>query len=428
MNNHQVNRDRHVSDATDLLARLRRPLASLIALSAAAVFAGSSPALAQGSDALQSAGAMAFGPGGLLFVGDTKGAEIHAYQLPASDFTDQSDVSMGNARTLNGRDLVKGIDVKLAALLGTTADQIVINDMVVQQPSQQIFLSVERGRGPDAQPVIVKVNHGELEVVDLDHVPQTVAHITNEPGADAKLEFGQSERSLAITDIEYYNGEVLVAGLSNEDFSSSLRRMRYPFDNRISTSSIEIWHSTHGEFETRAPIIRMMVHQVGGQPYLFAVYACAPLVRIPLSALADGAHVRGETIGELGYGSTPVDMMTYADPSDGKEYLLVTNDMRSATRVAIGDLDHAVAMPVNVPKNFGPAGIAQYAMPITGAEHLKVVNPGWVVEVRRYPVNSSELDLHTLPIPYLLDRADQIVEMNWPDGPDPFGYRTAPAK
>jgi hypothetical protein len=137
--------------------------------------------------------------------------------------------------------------------------------MVVHQPSQQIFLAVERGRGPDARPVIVKVNHGQLEVVGLDGVSQTITHIGDEPDR-ARLEFGQRERDLAITDIEYYKGELFVVGLSNEEFSSTLRRIHYPFDNHISSSSIEIWHSAHGEFETRAPIIRMMIHDVGGQP------------------------------------------------------------------------------------------------------------------------------------------------------------------
>lgn len=389
--------------------------------------ASSAHAAEPAADKLLSAGALAFAPDGTLFVGDTRGAAIHAYPLPPAEFTDQSDISMGNARTFNGRDLISGLDRKIAALLGTTPDQILINDMVVHPPSQQIFLSVERGRGPDSRGLIVKVDHGQVRIVDLAKVHQTSITLADEPDQQ-RLEFGQRERDLAITDIEYVNGELLVAGLSNEEFSSRLRRIPYPFNGHISTASIEIWHTTHGQFETRAPIIRMMVHPVNGQPYLFAVYACAPLVRIPLAALSDGARVRGETIGELGYGSTPIDMLAYVDPADHKDYLLVTNNMRNATRVAVGDLAATPAMPVNAPPNFGPAGIAQYPIPVTGAQHLKQVNPQWAVEIRRYPVNSPQLDLHTLPLPYFLDRADQIVEMNWPNGPDPFGYRKPAAK
>jgi hypothetical protein len=61
------------------------------------------------------------------------------------------------------------------------------------------------------------------------------------------------------------------------------------------------------------------------------VYACTPLVRIPVAALQNGARVRGETIGELGYGNTPLDMIDYVDAADGKEYLLVTHNSRNAT-------------------------------------------------------------------------------------------------
>ena len=76
------------------------------------------------------------------------------------DLTSQTDVISGNFHNFEGRDHVLGLDQKLAALFGTTIDKIVINDMAVHQPTQQIFLSVERGRGTDAIPAIVKVNHG----------------------------------------------------------------------------------------------------------------------------------------------------------------------------------------------------------------------------------------------------------------------------
>ncbi len=54
-----------------------------------------------------------------------------------------------------------------------------------------------------------------------------------------------------------------------------------------------------------------------------------------------------------------VDMLT-TDATDGKEYLLVTNNSRGTTRVAFADVDQAAPMPVNVPHNFGPAGVPQY--------------------------------------------------------------------
>ena len=57
----------------------------------------------------------------------------------------------------------------------------------------------------------------------------------------------------SITDIAYINGQVYVAGLSNEEFASNLRAIQYPFEKVSPGSSIEIYHGAHGAFETRSP-------------------------------------------------------------------------------------------------------------------------------------------------------------------------------
>jgi hypothetical protein len=382
---------------------------------------GSSPLPSAGP--LRSAGVLAFGADNVLFVGDIHGAAVHAFALRDEDLTPQTDVELGNFHNFEGRDLVKGIDRKLAALMGTTYDQVVINDMVVHQPTEQIFISVERGRGTDAMPAIVKVNHGNLEVLDLDGIPHSQIAIPNEPDASAMLEF-EPQSTYAITDIKYYNGEIFVTGISNQRFASTLHRIPYPFNAQMATCTVEIWHPVHGEFETRAPIIRQLIREVDGEPYLFAVYGCTPLVRFPLASLTDGAHVRGDTIGELGYGSNPLDMMTFSDPFDHKEYLLVTIDDRSASRVAVADLKSAPPEPTGVPIDFGPGGLGktQRALPIR-AEHTAILNPKWAVLVWRHPKTSYRLDISTIMVPYFFERKDGMSEMNWPDGPDPFDYR-----
>jgi hypothetical protein len=151
------------------------------------------------SGPLRSAGALAFGPGNVLFVGDITGAAVHAFTLQASDVTPQTDVELGNFHNFEGRDLVLGLDQKLAALFGTTYDKIVVNDMVVHQPSQQIFISVERGRSTDALPAIVKVNHGQVEALELDRIPHSQVAISNEPAPEAMLEFDtQQSYSLSL--------------------------------------------------------------------------------------------------------------------------------------------------------------------------------------------------------------------------------------
>jgi hypothetical protein len=372
---------------------------------------------------LKSAGVLTFGPNNVLFVSDITGAKIHAFALQAKDLTSQTDVISGNFHNFEGRDHVVGLDQKLAALFGTTVDKVVISDMAVHQPTQQIFLSVERGRGTDAIPAIVKVNHGQLEILDFNDISHSEVSIPNEPNPTAMLEF-DPQQMYAITDIQYYQGEVFVTGISNQRFASTLHRIPYPFNSNMATCTVEIWHPVHGEFETRAPIIRHVIRELNGEPYLFAVYGCTPLVRFPLSALKDGAHVRGDLIGELGYGANPLDMLTFTSPADSKDYLLVTIDTRSASQIAVSDLASAPAQPTGGGIDFGPGGLGrtQRALPIK-AEHIAILNSKWAVIIWRHPRTSYRLDLSTLALPYFFERKDGMSEMNWPNGPDPFQYR-----
>jgi hypothetical protein len=375
------------------------------------------------SGPLNSAGALTFGPDNVLFVGDIAGARIHAFALRDKDLTSQKDVTSGNFHNFEGRDHVVGLDQKLAALLGTTVDKIVINDMAVHQPTEQVFISVERGRGTDAIPAIVKVNHGQLEILDLDSVPHSHVSIPNEPEPTAMLEF-DPQQMYAITDVKYHNGEVFVTGITNQRFASTLHRIPYPFDASMATCTVEIWHPVHGEFETRAPIIRHVIRELSGESYLFGVYGCTPLVRFPLSSLKDGAHVRGDVIGELGYGANPLDMLTFTSPADSKDYLLVTIDTRSASQIAVSDLASASPGPTGGGIDFGPGGLGrtQRALPIK-AEHIAILNSKWAVLIWRHPRTTYRLDLSTLALPYFFERKDGMSEMNWPNGPDPFHYR-----
>ncbi len=372
---------------------------------------------------LRSAGVLTFGPNNVLFVGDIIGAKIHALALREADLTPQAGIELGNFHNFEGGDLVRGLDQKLAALFGTTVDKIVINDMAVHQPTQQIFFSVERGHGPDAIPALVKVNHGQLEVLELNNIPHSQVSIPNEPAAKDMLEF-DPQQMYAITDVKYYREEIFVTGITNQRFASTLHRIPYPFNSNAATCTVEIWHPVHGEFETRAPIIRQVIRELNGEPYLFAVYGCTPLVRFKLSELKDGAHVHGDLIGELGYGANPLDMLTFTSPADSKDYLLVTIDTRSASQIAVSDLASAPAQPTGGGIDFGPGGLGrtQRAIPIK-AEHIAILNSKWAVLIWRHPRTTYRLDVSTLALPYFFDRKDGMSEMNWPNGPDPFHYR-----
>lgn len=392
--------------------------------SAAIVLAGAGAAAAD--SVLQSAGALAFDTENTLFVGDAKAGLVHAFDLSGA-VTDQAAYQLGRAQTFEGRTIFNHLDVEIAALIGVAPEEVVINDMVVHKASKQIFLSVHRGEGPEAEALVVAVNQGALELVDLEAAEHSSMSVGPVPTAET-LEFGQPLNTLAITDIDYYNGELLVAGVSNEEFSSKLRRIPFPFTNEISTSSIEIWHAVHAQYETRAPIISQTVAELDGVPTLIAVYACTPIVRIPLADLEDGAEIRGEMIGEMGFGNTPLDIVPYVNAWDGTSNVVVTNTNRSAASINFEAIAAAEVMPhgEGVQNVFSVAGVDQFSLPMSGTLHLDTLDENYAVVVRHSPEDVRNIQIHTLPMPFFFDRADHVVEMNFEGSADPFGYKAAP--
>ena len=128
------------------------------------------------------------------------------------------------------------------------------------------------------------------------------------------------------------DGRVFVAGLSNEEFSSRLISIPYPFSSEgIDGAAIEIYHGAHGRFETKSPIRTFVTYRIGNEPYMLAAYTCTPLVKVPVSELKAGAHVKGTTIAELGNRNNPLDMIMYQ--KDGKDYLLMTNSSRGVMKI-----------------------------------------------------------------------------------------------
>src|SRR4051794_15117000 len=82
--------------------------------------AGLNESLKAGGMDIKQAGPLAFGPEGILFIGDTQQGAIYA--------VDTGDTS-GDAS--KAKIEIKGIDEQIASMLGTTAANILINDLAV---------------------------------------------------------------------------------------------------------------------------------------------------------------------------------------------------------------------------------------------------------------------------------------------------------
>jgi len=288
--------------------------------------------LSKGTPDWSSAGPLSFGPKGLLFLADTKAGAIFA--------VDTGDVQPDSA---GGPLKVNGIDKKVAELLGTTTDKLAIADMAVNPASGKAYLTVSRGKGPDATPVLVRVDRsGKLEMVSLESVPFAKATLPNPASGNSP----RNGRSNSITDLAFIDGRVFVAGLSNEEFASRLLAIPYPFSDKADGSSIEIFHGAHGRLETNAPIRTFAAYQIKGEPHILAAYTCTPLVRLSVAQLKPGAHIKGTTVAELGNGNQPLDLIVYQ--KDGKDYLLLTNSKRGVMKINTDKVDvtEGISKPV----------------------------------------------------------------------------------
>jgi hypothetical protein len=332
--------------------------------------------LKAGKADLKSAGALAFANDGVLFVGDSLGGAIFA--LDTQDRT---------AKTSAGVDVV-GIGDKVAAVLGTMPDQILINDMATNPISKNVYLSVTRGRGAGAQPVIVRVDAaGKIEPLALDNIKYSRVALPNPVGADARAQ----NRLEAITDLAFVDNQVYVAGLSNEEFSSNLRAIPFPFAEAAKGASIEIWHGSHGRFETNSPVRTFVPYKIKNETNILAAYTCTPLVKLPVSQLKSGSKVMGTTIAELGSGNRPLDMIVYN--KGGKDFILMANNSRGVMKLSADNLDSY--KPITAPSDI--AGVPyQTIAGLKGIEQLDNFDDGHAVVLQ---VDGSKTELKTIALP-----------------------------
>ncbi|MEM7475865.1 MAG: hypothetical protein AAF483_12810 [Planctomycetota bacterium] len=334
-----------------------------------------------GKPDIKHAGSLAFGPEGTLFVGDSLSAAVFA--IDTGDVADSA-----TARTpIN----IEGINRKIAEMVGSATEDTPINDMVVNPASGNIFLSVSRGRGPDAIPLLFKVDvKGSVTEVSLEKVGFAKTTFDNPP-TSGRSRRGRNPRMSAITDIQYTDGKVIVAGLSNEEFASKLRVFKYPFRESGTDTSIEVYHGAHGALETRSPVQTFITYENN----VLAAYTCTPLVQIPVGEL-NGEKIMGKTIAELGNRNKPLDMIVYQ--KGDQDYLLLSNSSRGVMKMklSMSAIDAIDAIKSRV-SGGGTAGLSFETMEqFQGVEQLDKFDSEHAVLLI---ANSGSLDLKTVALP-----------------------------
>ena len=356
-----------------------------------APIAQDSPVSSGVGPALSYLGPMSFGPDGVLFAADSE--DVYIYALDLSDHLAGGEPGAAD---------VEAIDEKIAAVLGTDSASVMVTDLAVYPGTRNAFISVMRGRGAGAVPVLLRVDGGgEIEVVPLEDVSYSRVRLPNPPGEVTGLPL-QGGRELpipnypsnqatdfplalfgvqTITDLAYRDGRLYVAGLSSEEFASKLRSIAYPFTEVDAGTSVEIWHAPHDQFETRSPVYTFVPYDIGDEPHLIASYLCTPLVKFPVSSLEPGKDVRGVTIAEFGNGNRPLDMIVYE--KDGEDFLLMSNNRRGVMKIPTAGFGDADPLTGVVPDGETAGVPFETIAALEGVEQLDLLDDGHALVIAR---------------------------------------------
>jgi hypothetical protein len=357
---------------------------------------------------VESISRLAAGPGNILFVADWKEAKVHAIELPPAP-----PKPAGTAFNI--------LDLETLLSKQVGGARVSVEDMAVRPGTAEVYVAISYG-AERTPALFVVTSDGKARRFDLAAARSTSATLRDAPTTNAKFWKRTPERSFTVTDMKWRKGELFVAGLSNQDFASTLRRVRYPFDAKQSITSVEIFHGGHNLVETRAPIRAMSFADLGGKHYLVAAYTCTPLVLIPLDALKDGAHVRGKTIAELGYGNTPADMIPYSTTVHGKQenFLMLVNFNRVSNVIPVAELEAARSRPgIEKRVPFGEiTGVHVMEAPLAGALRIDNLDDRSFAVVRR-DLQHDLLQLVSIGKDLSFRMSDHVSEYAFPD----FSFR-----
>lgn len=344
------------------------------------------PVLAQDAEP-RSATVLEFGDANTLFVADSDGGQVFAYALPDADEYE------GDPRSYN----LSGFGARVADRLDVNQSELTYHDVIVHPVSRDAFVSLSVNTDEGRAPYVVQTNYeGEIDLLDLSGKRSSIA--LSDAADDSVVFWDEIPAStFSVTDMDFADGELFVAGLTTGEFSSTLRRIPFPFEDKAHTSSIEMYHALHGQNETRAPIRAMEVVNLDGVKTVVAAYTCTPLVTVPVADLSDGEHVLAKTVAELGYGNTPLDVLSFSSVSRQgveEDFVLVLNREKAADLIKISDLTDA-AQGEGVNGKAGPGqtlGVATRIVPLTGVLQAADQDPVFLLTLQRN-LETGDMDL-----------------------------------
>jgi len=338
---------------------------------------------------IKSMGTLAFGPEGILLVGDSIGASIYAF-----DLGDRTPAKLEEPQR------IADLEEQLGSLLGAPAADVLVHSMAVNPISMNTYFSVSRGRAnwksawelpndiSNADILVKLTPAGVFSEVSIKALSHSKVDLPNPISTEAKHEWKQtSPRSDVISDMNYQKGRLFVAGLSNEEFSSTLRILDFPFKGSGNATGVEIYHGAHGKYETKSPVRAFLPYVADGKDHILAAYLCTPLAVFDVDELLAGKKVRGRTVAELGSGNFPTGMVRFS--KEGKDYVLVSHSNRN---LMVFDMDRVVSWKEEITeKQTKPTGLLGTPISGTGIRMMDSLSNDFIQMIARSPNGKLEL-------------------------------------
>lgn len=290
--------------------------------------------LKKGDPNISSLNEITFGPEGILFIADNKAGKIFAIDT-------QEEKLLEEPKKFKLRDM----ETQLSDRLGIEKEDILIHDMAVHPLSKNIYLTLSLAKKDWVtswklmndlaySELLVKVDitTKEISEVVLENIPFSAFELQNIPHQDSL-----AQRRQSVMDMKYRANKLMFAGMSGDDFSANFQIIDFPFTEKTQTTTLEMFHYIHNQYETRSPINVFDTYQEQNKTKMLAVYYCSPLVTFNLEDFKHGDKVRGKTISELWPGiSKPLDMLHYNFKE--VDYVLVTLSSRGLALFKLEDI------------------------------------------------------------------------------------------
>jgi hypothetical protein len=274
---------------------------------------------------LQSAGPLTMTDSGVLIVGDPIAAAIYAI-----------DTEEGASTHAGSGPQIDDLKAELAKALNVESSQINIGDMTTNEVTGNVFLSLSAG---DANHLVRISPKGEVTKLNLDKVAHAKKSLPNPPENKVTGEGRRQKnrRAESITDLSFFDGKVLVSGLTATESPSTVMEIPYPFSEETILTNVELFHAAHGRVESDPAIRAFVTMTIDGKPTVLAGFTCTPLVAFPIEKMGQQEKLRGKTLAELGNRNQPLDMISYEQGTE--KYLLISNSARGVMKVSLADVE-----------------------------------------------------------------------------------------